>query len=174
MVQEEVNKEIKIAKKQKEVWITAADPNPIIFAKKSTAPPVVELPLTEFESNFKPKSKPAESNNIVKSTIEAITLKTNVEELAEGQGSSDVLHMIDDLFENFFEAVKEETPETIIEEILDEVIDNVVKSKEKPLTAKKRPRDQNAFSRSGYVKKRRKTRRKSTANATDSEVISLN
>ena len=79
------------------------------------------------------------------------------------------------MFENFFEAVKEETPETIIEEILDEVIDNVVKSKEKQVPiAKKRPRDQNAFSRSGYVKKRRKTRRKSTANATDSEVISLN
>ena len=175
MVQEEITKEIKVAKKQKEVWITAADPNPIMFAKKSTAPPVVELPLTEFESNLKPKSKPVESNNIVKSTIEAITLKTNVEELAEGQGSSDVLHMIDDLFENFFEAVKEETPETIIEEILDEVIDNVVKSKEKQVPiAKKRPRDQNAFSRSGYVKKRRKTRRKSTANATDSEVISLN
>ena len=68
--------------------------------------------------------------------------------------------------------VKEETPETIIEEILDEVIDKVVKSKEKQVvTAKKRPRDQNAFSRSGYVKKRRKIRRKSTANATDSEVI---
>ena len=182
MVQEEVNKEIsKIAKKQKEVWITATDPpnpkNPIIFAKKSTAPPPAEievttLPLTEFESNGSQKPNPESSNNIVKSTIEAITLKTNVEELAEGQGSSDVLHMIDDLFENFFEAVKEETPETIIEEILDEVIDKVVKSKEKQVvTAKKRPRDQNAFSRSGYVKKRRKIRRKSTANATDSEVI---
>ena len=93
-----------------------------------------------------------------------------MEELAEGQGSSDVLHMIDDLFENFFEAVKEETPESIVEDILDEVIDKVVKSKEKVIVAKKRPANQGAFSRSGYVKKRRKIRRKSNSNATDSEV----
>merc|ERR1712004_915244 len=75
MVQEEVNKEIsKIAKKQKEVWITATDPpnpkNPIIFAKKSTAPPpadieVTTLPLTEFESNGSQKPNPESSNNIV-------------------------------------------------------------------------------------------------------------
>ena len=69
--------------------------------------------------------------------------------------------MIDDLFDNFFEACKD-TPENIVTDILDDVIANVIKDPQEnreKVVAKKRKSD--AFSRSGYVKKRRKMRAKS-------------
>ena len=112
---------------RREMWITS--PKPVVFARKSSAPPPpkegdeIVVPMTEFKAKKislpvqdETSSESSESGtsgsggNIVKSTIKAIQLKANPEAIEDG--SNEVLSMIDDLFDNFFENATKELDET--------------------------------------------------------------
>lgn len=183
LVQEEIEKEMKGTPSKirnprppikKEMWIT----HPPVFAKKSCAPPPkdeeITIPLTEFQKTDSDSDSNASTPNIVKTTIKAIQLKANDEEVLES-GSQDVLDMIDDLFENFFDNCKDQDDEEglsntqiICKSILNEVVDKVIGPKdERPKTPLKRPRKE-AFSRGSYVKRRRKKAPLAQYSSTDS------
>ena len=112
---------------RREMWITS--PKPVVFARKSSAPPPpkegdeIVVPMTEFKAKKtslpvqdETSSESSESGasgtggNIVKSTIKAIQLKANPEAIEDG--SNEVLSMIDDLFDNFFENATKELDES--------------------------------------------------------------